>query len=321
MRLKTPWQNFFGLVCILAFLTTGCTAQAPADTTPIRIAVLPIVEGLPLYTAQDGGFFEKQGLKVQFINAGSAAERDQLIAAGQADGMINDLLAVTLFNRQSAQLQIVRFAHVSTPGSPLYVIAAAPQSGIKTVQDLAGVEIGISQSSIIDYATSRILSNAGLKADQIRTVAVPKIPDRMSLLLSGQIKAATLPQPFAALALKSGAVAIVDDTQVADLGNSVISFRKSFIDEHPQVVKSFVSAIDQATTDLNANPEKYRSLLGTYKVVPDTLLAAYPIPKFPDNSLPNQKQFEDVVAFALERKLIDTPVKFTDSVNPAFLSK
>ncbi len=86
----------------------GCAPQAAADTTPIRFAVLPIVEGLPLYAAQDGGFFEKQGVKVEFIPAGSAAERDQLIAAGQADGMINDLLAVALFNRQSAQLQVVQ---------------------------------------------------------------------------------------------------------------------------------------------------------------------------------------------------------------------
>jgi NitT/TauT family transport system substrate-binding protein len=318
MHSKYPWQPLLLLTLLLGLALGACAPQA-SDTTPVRVATLPIVEGLPLYAAQDGGFFEKLGVKVEFVAAASAAERDQLVAAGQVDGLINDLLAVALFNRQAPQLQAVRFAHVSSAGSPLYVIVAAPQSGIKSAKELAGVEIGISQGSIIDYATNRMLTAAGLKPDQIKTVAVPKIPDRMSLLLSGQLKAATLPQPFATIALQQGGVAVLDDTSVPDLGNSVVSFRKAFSDAHPQVVRNFLSALDQAAADLNANPEKYRALLGKYKVVPDTALAAYPMPKFPGSSLPSQKQFEDVVAFALERKLLDAPVKFSDSVNGSFL--
>ena len=324
-RFSNDWKAVLPLILVLMLVTAGCTAGntpgQPTDTTPIRIAVLPIVEGLPLYAAQDNGFFEKQSVKVEFIPAGSAAERDQLIAAGQADGMINDLLAVALFNRQAPQLQVVQFAHVSAPGAPLYVIVASPQSGIKASKELAGVEIGISQGSIIDYATNRILAGEGLTADQVKTVAVPKIPDRMALLLSGQLKAATLPQPFATIAILQGAVAIVDDTKYPDVGNSVVSFRKKFIDEHPQAVRGFIEALNQATSAVNANPEKYRGLLGKYKVVAEQMLAAYPIPKFPAASLPTPRQFEDVVAFALERKLLQAPVQYADSVNPSFIKK
>ncbi len=315
---RNRWKALSAL--LLFILAAACTTQ-PADTTPVKVAVLPIVEGLPLYAAQENGFFSKQGIKVEFVSAGSAAERDQLIAAGQADGLINDLLAVALFNRQAVQLQVVQFAHASSAGSPLFVIVASPQSGIKAAKDLAGVEIGISQGSIIDYVTNRILTGEGLKADQIKTVAVPKIPDRMSLLLSGQLKAATLPEPFATIALSQGAVKLVDDTKYSDYANSVVSFRKKFIDEHPQVVRAFVEALNQASADVNANPEKYRALLTKYKVVPDNLVASYAIPKFPVAGLPTQKQFDDVVAFALERKLIDTAVKYADSVNPTFIKK
>ncbi len=309
----TTWKTLS--LCILAALAgalLGCAPATPDDTTPVRIAVLPIVEGLPLYAAQDGGFFEKQGLTVEFIPTSSAAERDQLLAAGQADATINDLLAVALFNRDSIQLQVVRFAHVSTPGSPMYVIAAAPNSTMKTARSLAGVEIGISQGSIIDYVTHRMLTGSGLTPDQVKTVAVPKIPDRMSLLLSGQIKAATLPQPFATIAIQQGALPIVDDTQFPGLGNSVVSFTKNFIDVHPQSVKNFLTALDQATTDVNANPEKYRSLLSKYNVVPDNILAAFTLPLFPGDSLPTAQQFEDVVAFAQQQQLIAVPVKYAE---------
>jgi NitT/TauT family transport system substrate-binding protein len=318
--MKTTWKTLpLFILAALAVNLLGCASPVPADTTPVRIAVLPIVEGLPLYAAQNGGFFEKQGLKVEFIPTSSAAERDQLIAAGQADATINDLLAVALFNRDSIQLQVVRFAHVSAPGAPMYVIAAAPGSGIKNVKDLAGVEIGISQGSIIDYVTNRMLTGSGLAPDQVKTVAVPKIPDRMALLLSGQVKAATLPQPFATIAIQQGAVPVVDDTQFPGLGNSVVSFSKKFIDEHPQSVRNFVIALDQAAADVNANPEKYRSLLAKYNVVPENILAGFTIPKFPGDSLPTAQQFDDVVAFAQEHQLIAAPVKFSDSVNGSFI--
>ena len=320
--MKNTWKTYSILVlAALAAVLLGCAPAAPAATTSVRIAVLPIVEGLPLYAAQDGGFFEKQGVKVEFISTSSAAERDQLIAAGQADATINDLLAVTLFNRDSVQLQVVRFAHVSAPGAPMYVIAAAPDSGIQNAKDLAGIDIGISQGSIIDYVTNRMLTGSGLTADQVKTIAVPKIPDRMALLLSGQIKAATLPQPFATIAIQQGAILIVDDTQFPGLGNSVVSFQKIFIDEHPQSVQNFLIALDQAAMDVNANPEKYRSLLAKYKVVPEDILAGFTLPKFPGDSLPTAQQFEDVVAFAMDHQLIAAPVKFSDSVNGSFLSK
>ena len=317
----TTWKTLSLFILVpLAAALLGCAPSPTTDTTPVRIAVLPIVEGLPLYAAQDGGFFEKQGLKVEFIPTSSAAERDQLLAAGQADATINDLLAVVLFNRDSIQLQVVRFAHVSAPGSPMYVIAAAPDSGFKNAKDLVGIDIGISQGSIIDYVTNRMLTGSGLAPDQVKTVAVPKIPDRMALLLSGQVKAATLPQPFATIAIQQGALPLVDDTQFPGLGNSVVSFSKKYIDEHPQSVKNFLIALDQAAAEVNANPEKYRDLLSKYMVVPDNILAGFTIPKFPGNSLPAAQQFDDVVAFAQHQHLIAAPVKFADSVNSSFVN-
>ena len=148
---------------------------------------------MPFYVAKEAGLYEKAGVKVEFIAASSAAERDQIMAAGQADGMVNDLLATALFNRQSAQVQVVRFAQVATAAQPNFRLVASPQSGIKSVKDLAGVEIGISQASIIDYITYRMLTGEGLKPDQIKTLAVPKIPDRMALLSDGRFEGRQLP--------------------------------------------------------------------------------------------------------------------------------
>ncbi len=310
--------SLMALVTIMAALA-GCAPQPAADNVTVKSALLPILEAMPFYVAKEAGLFETAGVKVEFVAASSAAERDQIMAAGQADGMVNDLLATALFNRQSAQVQVVRFAQVATATQPNFRLVASPQSGIKSVKDLAGVEIGISQASIIDYITYRMLTGEGLKPDQIKTLAVPKIPDRMALLQSGQLKAATLPEPFSTLAVSQGAVVIIDDTKYTTDGTSVLTFRKKFLDEHPVAVKNLVTALNQAIETIQKNPQAWRKIFEQYKLVPANLAASYPIPSFPAPSVPTQQQWDDVVNWALGRALIDKKVSYTDSVTDKFI--
>ncbi|RPJ51516.1 MAG: hypothetical protein EHM21_02545, partial [Chloroflexi bacterium] len=79
---------------LVPLVITACAPQAqpavkPAEKVALKLAVLPIIDALPFYVAQKQGYFADNNLDVTFIPAASAAERDQLIAAKQADGMIN----------------------------------------------------------------------------------------------------------------------------------------------------------------------------------------------------------------------------------------
>ncbi len=310
------------LVCAsLASITSGCAAKPPADTVPVRIAMLPILDTIPLYLAQEAGYFTAEGINVEFIPVGSAAERDQVMAAGRADGMINDLVSVVLYNRQAVTVQVVRFMRIATQDVPLYRVVASPKAGITTVSGLAGVPIGISQGSIIDYVTDQLLQSEGLAPDQIKTIAVPKIPERMAMLSSGGLKAATLPEPFATLAIQDGAVVITDDTVHPEFGNSVISFHKSFLDQHPAAVQGFLRAVEKAVQDINASPEKGRPIFTKYNLVPTGLAASYPVPAFPASSLPTQAQFDAVAQWAVAKGLVDRTVPYAGSVVDNFLVK
>ena len=319
---KSVLQRFLNLTAVLlvfASLASGCTSKFAVDKISVRIAMLPILDTIPLYLAQDAGYFAAEGVSVEFIPVGSAAERDQVMAAGRADGMINDLVSVVLYNRQGITVQVVRFMRIASQNVPLYRVVASPKAGIKTVADLAGVPIGISQGSIIDYVTDRLLQFGGLAPDQIKTIAVPKIPERMALLSSGELKAATLPEPFATLAIQNGAVVIADDTAHPELGNSVISFRKTFLDQHPTAVQGFLRAVEKAIQDINASPENGRPILSKYNLVPTDLAASYPVPAFPVSSLPTQAQFDAVAQWAMQKRLVDQIVPYSGSVVNNFL--
>jgi NitT/TauT family transport system substrate-binding protein len=307
------------LPLILLAATLAACAPAPTQTTTLRIGVLPILEALPMYVAQSQGYFAEEDLQVEFVPAASAAERDQLMQAGQIDGMINDLVAVLLYNRDQIQIVVVRFARTASTEDPNYRILASGQSGITSVDGLRGVPIGVSEGTVIEYVTDRLLQAEGLTPEEIEIVAVPKIPDRLALLESGEIQAATLPDPLSSLALQSGATLIIDDTAHPEFGTSVLSFRKEIVKQNPEALRGFLRALEKATAEVNADPGRWSTLLTEKSLVPAPLIGTYQLPEFPSASVPSEAQYADALDWAITRGLLTGSAAYTDAVDDSFL--
>ena len=308
------------VVMLLGTLLSACAPAASEDPT-LKIAVLPILDALPMYVADAQGYYKDAGITVEFVPVASAAERDQLMQAGQVDGMINDLVSTVLYNKDAQKIAVVGFARIATPESAQYSVLAARDSGITKPADLKGVEIGISDGTVIAYTTDRLLEAEGLKPDDIKTTSIPKIPDRLQLLSEGQLKAANLPEPLASLAVQSGAVVIVDDRTHTEFGNSVISFSTAALNSKPDTVKKFMAALQKAVNDVNAEPVKWDTLLTDKQLVPAPLIGKYQLPKFPPASVPTEAQFKDVEAWMKDKGLLVTDVPYDKLVDTGYLPK
>ncbi len=305
--------------CGSAAPETQPSAVEPAELVTLRLALLPILDGLPVYVAQEQGYFEANGVKVEIIPVASGPERDQVIVAGQADGMINEIGSALLYNKQEIQVQILRLARIAAPEYPIFRILAAADSGITTPQELKNIPIGISEGTIIEYTTDRLLTAEGLALDDIEKVAVPKIPDRLALLASGELKAANLPDPAASVAILNGATLILDDASYPEYSVTVYSFRKAVIDEQPQALTGFMAALEQAVADINAKPNGWNEMLAERKLLPPPLIGKYQLPKYPLSGVPTEDQFADVVNWSREKGLVDKDYVYSESVNVGFL--
>jgi NitT/TauT family transport system substrate-binding protein len=294
------------MVLALFSLVILLSACAPQETSTLKIAVLPIIDTLPMYVAQQEGLFAKQGVNVEFVPVA-------------ADGTINETLAVMLFNKENVQMQVVRYALRPAEGSGHFFILASAQSGISSVDGLKGVEIGVSQGTVIEYVTERLLQADGFTSDEIKTIAVPKIPDRMALLSSGELSAGVMPDPLASLVVSQGGVIVADDSSHPEYGFSVISFRKDVIDGSPKAIQGFLAAIEDATGLLNADPEKYKNVLSEQKLVPPPLLEAYRAPVFPTAAVPTAEEWNDALSWLKDKGILATDVSYEDSVNASLL--
>jgi NitT/TauT family transport system substrate-binding protein len=320
----TQKLRFFAALSISLLIIGPITAGLPttlyAQThQELKIALLPILDTFPFYVAQERGYFERYGVTVTAMPVGSGLERDQLMQAGAIDGMLNEMATTANFNREQTRVQIVATARKAYPHYPLFRILSAPGSGLSSPADLKGIPIGISKNTIIEYVTDRLLAAEGLPADQIVKESVPAIPERYQLLLQGQLKAATLPDPLAKSALEAGAGSVADDSIYPIYSISVLSFHVGALKAKADTVRQFLQAWNQAAQDINADPESYRGLLLQKIRVPKNIQQTYRIPPFPLREIPGEESWTDVMNWMVSKGLLKARIPYKDSVTAEYL--
>ena len=305
------------LLALMVLVLAGCGAQEP---TQIRMALLPIVDVLPMYVAEQNDYFEAQGIQVELVPVKSSQESNALIQAGEVDGMLTDLQGVGLFNQEKAQVKALIIARKAYAGSPVFRLLAAPGSQINSPADLAGIKIGISKNTVIEYLTDRMLEGSGLGADQIVVEHVAAIPVRFEQLMNGQLQAATLPDPLASGAIAAGATLVVDDSQFTEYSQSVLAFSVNAIEEKPKTIKKFLVAWNKAVADLNAEPAAYHDLLIEKGRVPESVQGSYTMPPFPEKEITSETQWADVVDWMMDKGLIERDIPYDKAVDTSFLN-
>ena len=299
---------------LIVWLLVIGAAPVGAVEKELRIALLPIIDSFPYHVAQQEQLFDQAGIHVSGLSVSSAVNRDQLMQSEEIDGMLNELMTTANFNRQTSRVKIVAVVRAASQTNPLFRLLGAPGGNLKTPADLADTPIGISRNTIIEYVTDRLLEHAGVPTARVRKQSVPSIPERYQLLIQGRLKAATLPDPLAQSAMASGAVLLIDDRAIAGLSLSVLSFTNQALLAKEETIKRFLVAWNQAVERINANPDVYRPLLLEKIRIPPNVRDNYRLPPFAYRQIPNQEQWQDVMAWMVGRKLLTQPIEFNTSV-------
>lgn len=302
-------------VAVVVGLLTGCGQK---EQPKLKVGLLPIIDSLPFYVAEQEGYFKAEGLDVELTTFTSALERDTALQTGQTDGQLADLVASGLLNKDKERIKVVKTTYGATPQKAMISVIAGPKSGIASPADLKGKRIGISENSLIDYITDELLKGAGMGPRDVQKVSVPAIPVRMQMLIQGQLDAATLPEPLATLAVSSGGRVVLDDSRER-LGLSVLQFRTEVVKQQKDAVKRFVRAHERAVKAVNANPEQYRGLLVEKARLPDAVKGTFPVPAFPESSVPSRADVQRAVGWMSAAGLLPRALSYEQVVDTSFL--
>jgi NitT/TauT family transport system substrate-binding protein len=308
------------LAALLAAIAVSCVPARPEEPK-LKLALIPVLDTIPIFIAQQNGYFAEQGITVETIPVKSPQERDVLVTTGQVDGVLTDLQSVGLLNKDAPKLKAVYTSRRPFPNAPMFRILAGPKTAINAPADLKGVPIGISANTVMEYLTDRMLAGEGLKPEEIAKIEIGQIPVRFEQLMNGNIQAAALPDPLAQGAIAAGAKLIVDDSKYADRSQSVLSFTTEALSVKPGTVKKFLVAWEKAVNELNANPEKYQGVLIEQGRVPKSIQDTYKMPPFPGRGVPSEAEVKDVAAWLKAKGLVSRDLPYTDVVDASFLPK
>lgn len=304
----------FMTMCML--LLAGCS-QAQTETADktvqpekvIRIGVMPDVESIPLIIAEKNGYFASEGVNVELIHFKSARDRDSALQTGELDGVITDLVAVVFANEGGIDLKAVSRIDGNVE------LLAGSNSGIQTMQDLKGKNIGLSSNTIMEYSLDRMLENAGLPAGDVSKTAIPALPTRLEMLQGGQIDAAIMPQPLSDLAKKNGAV-VLNSTDDMNNKAGVMAFTSQIIQNDPQSIKAVYRAYDQGVSYLQTAPvDDYIDFVIESQGFPAEVKGAFKLPRYQAATAPDEKILNDVVAWMQSKQLIKGSYTYKDIVD------
>jgi NitT/TauT family transport system substrate-binding protein len=309
----------------LLILIAGCTSTGSDEGTTeevktLRIGTLLIEDVVPFYIAEQEGYYEKEGIKVELIPFNSALERDSALMAGEIDGALSDPVGAILLDTGGGDVKITSLSLGETPEEGVFAILAGSESDINSVDDLKGVEIAISSSTIIEYVTDRMLTEKGFSQDEIKKLEVKKMPIRLQMLNDNQVEAATLPEPLASIAASKGARIILKDSDFEEsISQTVIIFRRPVLEDNRDAVRRFFRAYGRAVEAINKEPDRYRDLFMEKGRIPPFLADTYPIPRYPAPQPYGEDQYQEVMDWLVGKGLVEEPIPYSHMVDTNFL--
>ncbi len=144
-------------------------------------------------------------------------------------------------------------------------LVVSPDSGIESVEDLAGKTIATPFASTAHYSLLAALDQAGVDPSTVDIIDAE--PDDLYAAYSrGDIDGGYVWNPNLAKAVADGGTIIVTSAELAEEGDTTYDLgvvATEFADEYPEAVEAWVEAQDQAVGLLNEDPDAAAEIIAS----------------------------------------------------------
>jgi NitT/TauT family transport system substrate-binding protein len=146
------------------------------------------------------------------------------------------------------------------------------------------------------------------------------MPLRLEMLQTGQIEAASLPEPLLTAAVAQGAI-LLSTTDTSGIDAGVMLFSKKSLDTKLDSIKAFYRAYYKAAMQINANPDAYRDYLVEHADFPAAIRDAYRFVLYRKPTMVAENQIMKALNWLKARKLLDAELSYSDLVDPRAISE
>lgn len=254
-------RSFFATILSMFFWTSSALGAS------VQVAYSAISGAMaPLWVAQEGDFFRREGLETQLLYIGGGSLLIQSMLSGEVQFAFGPSVPVINASLRGADLVLI----ANTGNAMVFSIMSRPE--IKNPSDLKGKKIGVTRlGGSTDLALDFALERWGLhRGRDVTVLQTGGMPESQAGLSSGALDAAVLSSPSNFRAKKLGLHELVD---VGQLGivfpNTPLSTRKATIRSNRETVVKFLRAFSQGLHRLKTDREFSMRVLAKYTKVRD----------------------------------------------------
>lgn len=277
--MNTKTTRLLGAGALLALALTGCasgsisggesTAAAAgsgnSDLRDVTIGLFPSSAVGAIQLGIDKGYFEEEGLNLELLlGQGSAAQLPSL-SSGSLDFMLASPTTPLIATAQGLDLKIISGYAANRPDivEDSVSVLVGPGSDIKSARDLEGKTVSINAlGSIGEIGIREAVELDGGDPNKVTFVQLG-FNEVGAQLESGQIDAGMAGPPFMQQIVADGGSVISDFIQEANLGGAelVIASSGALTRDDPEVIESFVAALDKTLAYAEEHQDEVRALL------------------------------------------------------------
>lgn len=268
-------------------VATDDTETTEKDTAERPEVNMMLVNGFAAIGAVNMLEENENGTTRNQYNVTLATAPDEVSAkllAGEVDiASIPTNMAATLYNKSDGEIIIIA---VNTLG---VVKLVTTDESIQSLSDLADREVyGCGQGAIPEYAFEYILQQNGIDTATDLTVTYkPGHEEVSSLMSSGQIAIATIPEPSATKVTEQNpdARVVLDLTAEWDklgtgamISQGCVVAQRSLIEENPEVIADFLAEYERSCGTVHSDLETTAALCAKFEIL-DEAVARKAIPE------------------------------------------
>src|SRR5215471_900675 len=224
-------------LALAAFLAAATAARAE-DLIPFKMGIsAPSFTILPVHFADVGGFYAKNGLKVEIVNAEGGTRGLQVLLSGEIQAMHVGLAPAVQANLKGADLRLV----ASTVNLMPFTVFATKATNPPLPK---GATVAISTfGSETDIAVSIMLQQLGMTRDDVTITQIGGTTQRLGAMIAGRVDAAPLLEPAVTAARERGFPVVMDlaAKKTPWIFDAVVVTR-SYLKEHPDNISRFLRA-------------------------------------------------------------------------------
>ena len=239
---------------LAAIIVVGANNAASAET--LTLAHSTWVGYGPFYIAQAKGFFEEEGVDVEFKIMENTPLKMGALMAGQIDMVASTADEFPIYMKPGKPLKYILAVDNSNGGD-----GVVANKDINTIADLKDKKVAFEEGSVSQFFINALLKEAGLSQSDIQMVNMTAT-DAGVAFTANRVDAAVTWEP----ALSQGANAehghlLVSSAQKPGLIVDVVAVRAETAAEHAEELAGFVRAWQRALDYLDANPEESHKIM------------------------------------------------------------